>query len=83
MTSLLTPVQLAELFGEIVETDDVAIDENFFEIGGNSILALDLLEVLQLRSGVELQLIDLVEAATPEGLARALRDRAASARTET
>ena len=78
MSVVLTPAQLADLFGEIVEYE-VAVDENFFEVGGNSILALDLIEVLRERSGIQLQLIDVFRAPTPEELAHALRERAAQA----
>lgn len=75
----MTPSQVADLFGEIVDVDDIAIDDNFFEVGGNSILALGLIATLHERSGVVLQLIDVVEAPTPQSLARELAQRAALA----
>jgi aryl carrier-like protein len=71
----MTPAHLAELFGEIVEVDDVAVDDNFFLIGGNSILALQLIARLKELQPVELRLIDIVHEPTPEGLAGVLAGR--------
>lgn len=75
----MTPSEIADLFGEIIYVDDIAIDDNFFDVGGNSILALGLIATLRERSGVVLQLIDVVDAPTPEGLARVLAQRVACA----
>ncbi|MFG2957735.1 phosphopantetheine-binding protein [Streptomyces sp. NPDC048291] len=72
----MTPHQVAHLFGEIVEADDIAVDDNFFDVGGNSVLALQLIAGLTERSGLSLRLIDVVREPTPEGLARTLADRA-------
>jgi aryl carrier-like protein len=73
----MTPAEIAELFGEIIEIDDVAGDENFFQIGGNSFLALTLIARLRQQGRVELKLIDIVHTPTPEGLARVMADRMA------
>ncbi|MET8079262.1 phosphopantetheine-binding protein [Streptomyces sp. NPDC005303] len=72
----MTPHQIADIFGEIIETDEIAPDDNFFEVGGNSMLALQLIARLTERCGPGLRLIDIVREPTPEGLARTLADRA-------
>lgn len=73
----MNPVQVADLIAEIIEDDDVATDDNFFDIGGNSILALTLIASIRERSGVALRLIDVVKQPTPAGLARILASRGA------
>ncbi|MFF4032746.1 phosphopantetheine-binding protein [Streptomyces sviceus] len=71
----MTPHQIADIFGEIIESDEIALDDNFFDVGGNSLLALELVARLTERSGHGLRLIDIVHEPTPERLARALADR--------
>ena len=76
----MTAAEVAELFGEIIEIDDVAVDENFFQIGGNSFLALHLIARLRQQERIELKLIDIVHTPTPEGLAQVMAGRAADTR---
>jgi acyl carrier protein len=60
---------IEELFSDIIGTDDVIADDNFFDIGGNSILALRLIAEIEQRYGVSLALLDVIRAATPRGVA--------------
>lgn len=71
----MTSHEMAVMFGDIIGVDDIAVDDNFFEVGGNSLLALHLIARLQEQSGLSLRLIDIVHTPTPEGLARTLADR--------
>jgi acyl carrier protein len=66
----MTPTDVAALMDELLETDDIAVDDNFFDMGGSSVLALRLLLELDKRFGVSLSLIDVMHNPTPEELAR-------------
>ena len=59
----------AEIFAEVLGLDRVGADDDFFELGGTSLLATDLLVRLSTRLGAELGVADLIEAATPATLA--------------
>lgn len=65
----MTANEIATLISELLDLDDVATDDNFFEIGGNSLLALSLIKELRLRSGTEISLLKLIRSPTSEGLA--------------
>lgn len=57
-------VDVVSLFEEILEIDDILVEDNFFDVGGNSILALTLLAEIEKRWGVALALIDVIRAPT-------------------
>jgi acyl carrier protein len=75
----MTPTQAAEIVAAVLETEQVATDDNFFEIGGNSLLALTLIERLKDTTGVSLPLIEVVRHPTPDGLAEAIGSQRATA----
>jgi acyl carrier protein len=75
----VTPTQVAELVAEVLETEQVATDDNFFEIGGNSLLALTLIERVKEATGVALPLIEIVRHPTADGLAGAIASQQATA----
>jgi acyl carrier protein len=78
----MTPTDVAQLMDELLHTDDFASDDNFFDLGGTSVLALRLLLELDKRYGVRLSLLDVMYNPTPEGLAGKLAEaRAGSAAT--
>lgn len=60
----MTPSEIAELMQEIVDLDEVGVDAGFFEVGGNSFLALTLLARIHERTGIMLSLLDVVRAPT-------------------
>lgn len=66
----MNPTDVATLMQELLQTDDIAVDDNFFDVGGSSVLALRLLLELDKRHGVALSLLDVMHSPTPEGLAR-------------
>ena len=61
--------ETADLFALVLGLDRVGADDDFFELGGDSLSAVELLGELSERSGVELSAADLLEAPTPAGLA--------------
>jgi hypothetical protein len=64
-----TAGEVAALIEEVLGIGQMAPDENFFEVGGNSILALTLISQIEQRWATELSLIDVIQNATPELLA--------------
>jgi acyl carrier protein len=70
----MNPTELRQLFEELLEVDDVAWEDNFFDLGGNSVLALRLLLEIDKRWGVTLSLIDVLHNPTAESLARCLAE---------
>ena len=57
------------IWQEILEKPGIAAADEFFEVGGNSMLLLAMLELLQERFGREIQLDDLADGVTPARLA--------------
>ena len=70
----MTPTELRQLFEELLEVDDVSLEDNFFDLGGSSVLALRLLLEIDKRWGVTLSLIDVLHHPTAESLARCLAE---------
>jgi len=60
---------LCALFAELLSLDRVGIDDNFFEFGGHSLLAIRLISRVRATFGVDLLVRSLFEAATIEQLA--------------
>jgi nonribosomal peptide synthetase DhbF len=69
---------LLALFAEALQRGDVGMDDGFFELGGDSLKAMVLLERIAERFGVELGIGEIYEAATVKELATRL-DRAGAA----
>jgi amino acid adenylation domain-containing protein len=77
----MSPVEelLAGILGQVLSREQVGRHDNFFEIGGHSLLAIRVLSRLRKSLRVELQLNELFETPTVAGLApkveAALRQR--------
>ncbi len=75
-----TPLEaeLAAIWGELLEQPVVAVDQTLFDLGGNSLIAIRLLALLQERFGVAVDLQTLFAAPTVAGLAAAVGRQKAS-----
>ena len=61
---------LAELWASLLRFESVGIDDDFFELGGTSLLAVDLFVGIDRQLGQRLPLTTLIEAPTIKQLAR-------------
>ena len=73
--------ELAELFGEVLGLDDVGLDDDFFELGGDSLAVLELLAGINERFGVELSATSVLASPTVAALATRLVRRRRTAAT--
>ncbi|MFI7498083.1 non-ribosomal peptide synthase/polyketide synthase [Streptomyces sp. NPDC049687] len=63
---------LCTLFGEVLDVEGVAADGNFFDLGGNSALAMHLAGRIRSELGAELDMKQFFGEPTPIGTARVL-----------
>ncbi len=75
-----TARQLSRIWQEQLGVAMVGLDENFFDLGGDSSLAVRMFSEIEQMFGVKLPLATLYEAPTIEELARVLRSEASASR---
>jgi acyl carrier protein len=63
---------LAELWREVLKLDEVGIDDNFFDLGGNSLLMVQIHRLHRERLGPDISITDLFQFPTIASLARHL-----------
>ncbi|MEO3814911.1 AMP-binding protein, partial [Sphaerisporangium sp. B11E5] len=63
---------LCDLFAEVLGVPTVNADDNFFDLGGHSLMAVRLLNLVRGTMGVELDLRDMMRNPTVAGVAEAL-----------
>ncbi len=61
--------ELRAVMGRVLGLEDVAPNGNFFDLGGNSLKALQLCEAVRVALGVSLQLVDIYRYPTMQALA--------------
>jgi phthiocerol/phenolphthiocerol synthesis type-I polyketide synthase E len=81
-----TPVQalVAQSWDDVLGTDGVGLDDDFFDLGGNSLVAIQLIAQVRQEFGVRLPMRTLFDSPTVAGIAEAvqrLRDEAAATTT--
>jgi acyl carrier protein len=64
--------KLVDLWKRILRTDDITLDDDFFELGGNSLSAIRLLPVIEEHFGVDPQISLVFDHPTPRRMAEAL-----------
>ncbi|OKH78302.1 peptide synthetase [Mycobacterium sp. SWH-M3] len=64
-----TERDIATLFAELLDRDQVGADDSFFDLGGHSLLATKLVAAVRARCGVDVGVQDIFEHATVAGLA--------------
>ncbi|MBM4297516.1 MAG: non-ribosomal peptide synthetase, partial [Deltaproteobacteria bacterium] len=67
-----TEKKLAEIWAEILKVDRVGIDDNFFDIGGHSLLAIQVISRTREIFSVDVGVAQLFEAPTVGALAQAI-----------
>ncbi|MEM8676929.1 MAG: amino acid adenylation domain-containing protein [Cyanobacteria bacterium P01_G01_bin.67] len=67
--------KLVNIFMQVLEVEQVSIDDNFFDLGGHSLLATKLIALLLEEFKIDINVIDLFEAPTVEGLAKRIADK--------
>lgn len=63
-------IRLAQLWAELLGLEMVGIQDNYFDLGGTSLLSVELFAQVETRFGKKLPLTALVEAPTVEQLAK-------------
>jgi amino acid adenylation domain-containing protein len=66
-------LRVARIWSELLHVDQIAATDNFFDLGGHSLLLLKLVRQLNKEFSTELQIAQLFQAPTVEKLARMVR----------
>ncbi len=66
---------LTALWRDVLEVGDIGRDQDFFELGGDSLMAVRLFDRIRRRFGAELPLATLFEAPTISGLGQLILNR--------
>ena len=73
-----TEQQLAQIWKQVLRIDNVGIHDNFFDLGGTSVVAVQLFIQIENIFGKNLPLPTLLQAGTIEQLARAIQQDSSS-----
>lgn len=65
--------QIARLWGEVLGIDHVGRDDNFFDLGGTSLLVVEVRDQLARRLDVDIDLVDIYRSPTVRALAAGIR----------
>jgi acyl carrier protein len=64
----MSPNQIVQIFRRVLAVNEVNVDSDFFELGGDSLLATRVLSGIARQFGTELLYEDFLEGPTPESL---------------
>jgi acyl carrier protein len=64
----MSPDEIIEIFRRVLNTPEVYASSDFFELGGDSLLATRVLSAIAREFGPELLYDDFVDDPTPDGL---------------
>ncbi|HET6706960.1 phosphopantetheine-binding protein, partial [Amycolatopsis sp.] len=67
---------LCAIFAEVLTVDRVGIEDSFFELGGQSLLAMKLISRIRAALDADLSISDLFDEPTPAGLDALLDEQA-------
>ncbi|HMT29886.1 MAG TPA: beta-ketoacyl synthase N-terminal-like domain-containing protein, partial [Bacteroidia bacterium] len=65
---------IAILWSQLLRIDKVGIDDNFFDLGGNSLLALQSIARLRQEQGMDIPVVKLYQFPTIKGILRSISD---------
>ena len=71
----MTVTAVSEIFRSVLSGPDVSDDSNFFDLGGDSLLATRVLSAVSRRFDAELTFDDFLSAPTPAALATLIGSR--------
>ncbi|MCY1144099.1 amino acid adenylation domain-containing protein [Actinoplanes sp. Pm04-4] len=74
-------IELCELWSRVLGLPEVGIDDDFFDLGGSSFSGVQLVAMIRLEMGQQVELPTLYQASTVALLAEALRDGEQPTRT--
>jgi len=75
-----TEIRIAALWAEVLGVDEVGVHDDFFELGGNSLLVVQIAFRIHEELGVEIPQQELFEAPTVRELAAKIDDKRSTAR---
>ena len=64
-----TVMKLTNIFGRLLQVTDYPVDGNFFAYGGHSLLCFQLMKQVNQELGVRLNLTNILQQPTPQGIA--------------
>jgi amino acid adenylation domain-containing protein/FkbM family methyltransferase len=70
--------EMAQLWGQLLKVERVGAEDNFFEMGGHSLLGMQLMARVRERVGAEVALRELFERPTVRGLSERIAERLGS-----
>jgi acyl carrier protein len=81
---LVTPTEkaLTQTWAEVLRRDSVGLDDDFFALGGNSLISVRMAGLLHERLGIEAPIDRLAEHRTVAAFARLIDESAAGAEQE-
>jgi sugar O-acyltransferase (sialic acid O-acetyltransferase NeuD family) len=71
--------QIAEIWKEALQVDDIGLHQRFFDLGGDSLMALRVCEKIKHETGIELSIVDMFQFPTVQSLSQTLLVRLESA----